>query len=330
MGAAERWGVTRLVQRVGGGHDPRLYVLAYHRVVEPNHDEGASLDLVSASPAQFDEQMRMIAREYHPVSAEDAMDAVESGRPLPRDAVLVTVDDGYRDFQDFVFPIARRHGIRPVLFVPTAFVGGGEFWWDRLYRALQCTRATEIETPLGRLPIGTAVERDQAWSELAGHVRHRPFEEAHDEIRLLCEAIDPEPRRTERMTLDWDELRALSRAGATIAAHSHTHPILSHVPLDRARQEICESQAAIAREIGHALPIFAYPDGRRHALSEALPGLLHEAGFRLAFTMIEGRARLLQDQALCLPRLSASRRHGLAQFHLHLTPAYDGWKRLKR
>ena len=83
--------------------------------------------------------MRLIANKYHPVTAEEVLEAASGNRKLPPYAVLVTVDDGYRDFKNHIWRIAKPYGIRPVLFVPTAFIGSGVFWWDQLYDALHRT-----------------------------------------------------------------------------------------------------------------------------------------------------------------------------------------------
>ncbi len=321
----ERLGVVRALQKPGGHSSQSLYVLAYHRVIEPD-DPIPGMDLVNATPAQFEAQMQLLAREYHPVTAEDVLNAFDRGTPLPRDAVLVTVDDGYRDFQDTIFPIASRYGIHPVLFVPTQFVGQGSFWWDRLPRALTRARVLEIHTPVGRFSLHTATGQTQALARLSDYVRTQPYEQARQWVEDLCSEIAPDLPDSGRATLDWGELRALARAGVDIASHTHSHPILSHVSLEQARREIRLSQDLIAREIGRVLPIFAFPDGRPYAMSQALLPVLRSEGFRLAFTRVEGRARLDRDEPLQLPRLRVSRRMSLAQFHLHLTPFYAMWK----
>ena len=269
LALAERSRLLDLIQRLGRGTGRRLYVLAYHRVDEFGRKPRLDPNLISATPAQFEAQMRLIAERYHPVSAEEALETIERGVPLPRDAVLVTVDDGYCDFQEVIFPIVRRHGIRPVLFVPTAYVGQGAFWWDQLFDALQQTRAGEISTPLGRLSLRTTAEKYAAMEHLRAYIKHphAPFEQARRELQALCAEAAPDLVPPEHVTLDWDELRALARAGVTIASHSHTHPILSRIPLDQVRDEIRTSQRLIAQEIGQALPIVAFPDGNRPAFT---------------------------------------------------------------
>jgi peptidoglycan/xylan/chitin deacetylase (PgdA/CDA1 family) len=319
LNTAERTGFLRLAQiplHEAGNH---LFVLAYHRVAEADSPLSNRLyGLVSATPRQFDEQMRLLSTCFHPVSAEDVLNALNGGRPLPAQAVLVTVDDGYCDFKETIFPITQKYGIHPVLFVPTAYVGDGVFWWDRLFNAINNTNLQQVDTLLGRYSLQDKAARFIAFDALANHVRMQPFENARSDIEQLCDRLIPDSSQSISYILNWDELRALSLVGVTIAPHTHNHPILTHIPIEKARDEICTSRDLIKQQIGQPLPIFAYPDGRDHAVSKDLALLLKEEGIQMAFTMSDRISRLKQDNPQLFPRLTAHYKN-LAQFHMRLT-----------
>ena len=67
---------------------------------------------VSTRPTVFEAHMRKMARDYEIVG----LDTVLSGS-LPRRALLITFDDGYRSFVDVALPVLRRLGLPSVLFV---------------------------------------------------------------------------------------------------------------------------------------------------------------------------------------------------------------------
>lgn len=321
----ERMGLFNLLQN--NDTEQRLFVLAYHRVDEAAHRPWLDPALISASPAQFAAQMELVARRYHPVCIEEVLEALEQHKNLPRNAVLVTVDDGYRDFQEFIFPIASRFGILPVLFVPTAFAGQGVFWWDKLFRAIYYAPEDKIDCSLGHFPIGTPYEKKRALEQLRVIFYSLPFAQTLEVVESLYAAIPMQMQKLPGETLNWDELRALARAGATIAAHTHDHPILSRVSQTQAHREIGESQELIRREIGSALPVFAYPLGQADAYTREIVDNLRAEGFMLAFTTQEGSFLLQQDEWLSAPRIGVWPSLTLAKFHLHLTPAYDSRKR---
>lgn len=321
---------VRKAQNFDWASDQTVYVLAYHRVTDEVAMPLEGLDLVSATPQQFDAQMHLLSQEYNPVTAEKIIIAMDGGKPLPRNAVLITVDDGYRDFKEYIIPITQKYGIRPVLFVPTMFVGKGNFWWDLVPRALNNATVAAVDTPLGHIPLSSKEERYRAWNMISNHLRIEPFGTAMKWVDKFCREIAPNMNEIENETLNWEELREVSRLGADIASHTHSHPILSHIPLDQVRNELRISQDLINQNIGRVLPIFAFPDGRAFAMSKELIPVLRSEGFKLAFTKVGGRANLNKDEPLQLPRIDVYRGLSLAQFHIHLTQIYHFWKSLSK
>lgn len=64
-----------------------------------------------------------------------------------------------------------------------------------------------------------------------------------------------------RPLLGWSEVRALSRAGLVIGAHSRTHPDLTRLSAGEAEAEMVGSKRAIEDEIQRPVEAFAYPYG---------------------------------------------------------------------
>jgi peptidoglycan/xylan/chitin deacetylase (PgdA/CDA1 family) len=94
-----------------------LRVLMYHKVNDlwPNP--------TTVPTAVFEEQMSLLGElGYTPVGLDAVLDHYLRGVPLPRGAVLLTFDDGYRDNLENALPILRRHGYPAVLFVPIGYL----------------------------------------------------------------------------------------------------------------------------------------------------------------------------------------------------------------
>ncbi len=318
MGLAEQAGLFSLVARRLPRTGQRVCVLAYHRVDRPENRPWLDPAHISASPEAFRAHMSLIASQYHPVGITDVLAAVRGDAPLPPDAVLVTVDDGYRDFAEVIHPIAREYGIQPTLFVPTAFVGGKElFWWDKLYQAVFWASGESISTPAGAYLVDTPERKRAAVKSLALFVKSRKNETALALVDELYAQAKP-PFEARRSTLAWDELRALSQQGVDIAAHTHTHPILTRVDPERACQEIRLSQEMIARHIGTALPAFAYPDGKIETFNQAIEDALRLEGIEIAFTMMNEQADLERHKPLQLPRIGVWKKMTVPQLHWRL------------
>jgi peptidoglycan/xylan/chitin deacetylase (PgdA/CDA1 family) len=303
-----------------------LRILTYHRVADIGTRPRLNPRLVSATPVEFEKQMRHLARSYRVVSATEVLEAVEFGRPLPPRAVLVTFDDAYRDFAEVAWPILRRHGLSATLFVPTAYPDRPEreFWWDRLFRAFAYTERPRLAHPhLGELALGSAAERDASLRRAQARVKELPHADAMELVNEACEqlGVKETPGPT---VLGWEELRKLDREGVTIAAHTRWHPLLTNVTSEQVREEVTGSQADVKREIGHALPIFSYPNGSH---DDSVVDILEDEGFRLAFSQRPGLNDLRTEDALRLRRTNVTRRNTFPVFVARLHPWTDRLER---
>ena len=91
-----------------------LIALTYHDV---SSDPAKAAFAVSRQA--FAEQIEfLLAHGYRPVSL-DFLSKVQRGQAsLPEKAVLLTFDDAYQSYHDFVHPLLARYGIPSVLAVP--------------------------------------------------------------------------------------------------------------------------------------------------------------------------------------------------------------------
>jgi peptidoglycan/xylan/chitin deacetylase (PgdA/CDA1 family) len=290
-----------------GSSRPLLTVLTYHRVDRQSARPELDPALISAEPEEFERQVEWLARCATPISLAELLDVKRDGMPLPRRAVLVTFDDGYRDFARHAWPVLRRHGVPVTLFVPTSFPGEPRrcFWWDRLHCALRGTaRRDPIETAVGPLPMATPEDRLRAHRALASRIVSMPHDEAMMTVELVCTALEePEPICP---LLDWGELRELAAEGVTLAPHTRTHPRLDLIPLTAAWGEIAGSREDLARQLGGDPPAaFAFPGGGHDG---QLVRLLAEQGFELGFTTRRGTNDLSRPSWLSLRRINVGRR----------------------
>lgn len=100
-------------------------ILEYHyvrTVSDPLYDPlGFRL---SVTPANFAAQMSWLAAHgYHPITFADLRTYFAGRKPLPSKPVILTFDDGYRDFLTNAEPILRAHDFEAVTYVVPGFWG---------------------------------------------------------------------------------------------------------------------------------------------------------------------------------------------------------------
>ena len=102
------------------------------------------------------------------------------------------------------------------------------------------------------------------------------------------------------------EVREWMAAGHTIGAHTRTHPDLTKIPRDRAREEIGGGKKILEDRFGTAVKHFCYPYGK---FSPEVRDLVAEAGYETAVTTEPAVFRAGTDPLL-IPRFGA-RAHSL-------------------
>ena len=293
-----------------------LRILTYHRVA--NRDDSPSLSprLISATPDDFRRQVTYLASNYEVVSMAEVLDAVQRRRRLSPRSVLITFDDAYLDFKDTAWPILREHRLSATVLVPTAYPDHPEreFWWDRLWRAIMWTSQAVLRGRKLEVPIASREDRRLALRKLHTHIKSLPHDQAMAFVDRICEFCGAIPA-AQRAVLSWEELRELVRQGVTLGAHTRTHPVLTRMPLARARMEIRGSQEDLHQQIGKISPIFCYPSG---AYNEAILRVMRDEGFLLSLTTQDGFNRLDLSDPLQLRRINLTPRTTPLIFRLRL------------
>lgn len=292
---------------------PGVIVMMFHRVLRAGDERpGISID-------RFAELMRWVRHHCDPIAPEVLAERARHPRRR-RPAVLVTFDDGYRDYHDLAYPVLRELGIPATVFLVTSLVdGGGTLWTDRVQTAAELTQRTSarLSPDLPESPLPDAAARAAFGRKARQFLKTLPdAERLVLTERLLDELGVPAPTGRDFMT--WDEVRAtmdLTRYGG----HTHTHPILSRLTPERATEEIRTCRDRISHETGMAPWLFAYPNGQPSDYTGETQRILREHGFSVAFSTSRGVAGPATDW-MAVPRLAGEENLTTAVYSLRQLP----------
>ena len=120
--------------------------------------------------------------------------------------------------------------------------------------------------------------------------------------------------------LNWDEVRELRRLGFEIGSHTVEHPILTQLPPEELQTELIESKRRIERETGAPCVSIAYPNGGGNDFSASVMEGAREAGYRLAFTIVEEFNRG-PEQPMAVNRLCIMGHLPVSFFHFRVNGA---------
>jgi peptidoglycan/xylan/chitin deacetylase (PgdA/CDA1 family) len=319
---------------------PQVLVLMYHRVIELPSDP---YELI-VTPRHFEEQMEVLRKFYRPIPLPQLAGALRDearprrltgleelgdvwrGENLPRNAVVLTFDDGYVDNLLNAKPILERYEVPATVFVATGYVGKGwEFWWDELQHqvlepgtlpetvhidlpgeALEFSlgeAATYTETAYqalrywnGSMPE-TPGPRQQFLMALIDRLRPLPEADQRHALNQLMELTGKTTQREEYRQVTVEELCRLGDGGLIeIGAHTMTHPMLSAHPPEVQREEILQSRFGLEEMLGRPVTNFAYPFGATEHYNEDTVAILRDNGFTATVTTTPGLVQRTTDR----------------------------------
>jgi peptidoglycan/xylan/chitin deacetylase (PgdA/CDA1 family) len=270
-----------------------LLIVNYHRIGNAEEDL-FDPGVFSATAEEFDEQIKFLKRNVDVVTLDEALAFVDGTQKdkARRCRVLITFDDGYLDNYELAHPILRSHGVQGVFFLVTSMVGSNRIpWWDKVSYMMKTGRKRRFSL---HYPANLEVDVDRIGmaESLRSVLRLYKRPENTDPARFMREAAEAiqgeEPPTTVRRFLNWDEARQMSREGAAIGSHTHSHNLLSHLGPDRQYEELAKSRAILKEQLGVVADTIAYPVGKKDAFTDETKRIAREVGYRAGFSFYGG------------------------------------------
>ncbi|MCA1667828.1 MAG: polysaccharide deacetylase family protein [Thermomicrobia bacterium] len=151
----------------------RVPVLMYHYIrVNPVATDRLGFGL-SVTPTDFAAQMDWLVKNgYHAIFPSELTAAMIQGAPLPTKPIVLTFDDGYRDFYEQAWPVLKQHGLKSASAVVTSFADKGDrgdrlFMDWRMIRELDQSGMVEIASHTQTHPDLPRLSTTARWAELS-------------------------------------------------------------------------------------------------------------------------------------------------------------------
>lgn len=291
----------------------KLHIFIYHQVLEV-HDP---LRPVEPTAEQFEQQMQLVSKFFTPLTLSEGVDRLNNGT-LPANAVCITFDDGYVNNLTLAQPILEKYQIPATVYVATAFSGGQNMWNDRVMHLFSQREVEEIVVPstAQTICLGDNTQRKEAAYKLLADYKYLEPDHRLDTIAQLYEA-NPDVASLAPQMMTPVQVKELSDRGIEIGAHTHNHPILKVLDVDRQAQEIEQSRVLLQEWTGKPVNHFAYPNGVWNKdLDEDTVSIVEKMGFESAVITNWGTATN-NTSAFKLPRFTPWDKHPL-KFHARM------------
>jgi peptidoglycan/xylan/chitin deacetylase (PgdA/CDA1 family) len=312
--AADLLGVSRFALSVRRAASAWITVLTYHRV--GHRDDPTVLDdgVVDVTPEQLARHLKFVKRWFDPIGI-DQLCAFARGRGrLPRNPLMVTFDDGYRDNHDVALPILIKHGVRAVFFLATDYIERRKlYWWDRVALLVARTQRPRLVLAYPE-PTSIPLEGPDAFrkavTRLQRTIKDRPgldlgrFLDELERAAGVTLSTSEERRLVDATIMTWEQAASLRRAGMDVQSHTRTHRVLQTLDGRELERELKESRTALEDVLGEPVVGLSYPVGRPLRDSPQIRQAVHDAGYKLGFSNATGVNRTRALDPLDVKRVS--------------------------
>lgn len=242
----------------------------YHGIApKDNTDIIANFDGKHLNLEEFENQLKLITKYCNPIALEEAL----LNKNLPRNPIVLTFDDGYKNNYNYAFPLIKKYNIPITIFLTTGFIDQTDYMWsDRLEYIINKAPPRNLdflwENDKLKLTLNTENEKKISIRSVKNYLKGLSEQKKLSFIENLQQLLEIDYNWTKipelLLPLTWEEIRNMKDSGlVSIGSHTVTHPILSKCTLEQQRRELMLSQYRITEELDEECKLFAYPNGNR-------------------------------------------------------------------
>ncbi|MCA9400796.1 MAG: polysaccharide deacetylase family protein [Candidatus Omnitrophica bacterium] len=254
-------------------------IINYHSFVR---DPDVSLDphpTVTQEILRFKKQVAFLKKYFHLITLDELSRAISEGTVYHQPTAAITVDDGYKDNFQLLFPVLKENNIKATIFLNSGLINTDKRLWFRDLE-LHIKRSEKMSVRFnGRdYPLADKKHKREAYLKIVSFLKNIPTVERNNRLEGLYQKLGARTG-SERDMMTWQEVKEMAAWGVCFGAHTMTHPIVTQVPVDEAKDEIRLSKDTIEETLGIAVRHFAFPNGRPQDFNDELREYCREIGF---------------------------------------------------
>jgi peptidoglycan/xylan/chitin deacetylase (PgdA/CDA1 family) len=264
---ASPWRLRRRLERLS--RTDAVTILSLHRVAPADGSSYPPMD-----PGLFDRLLAFCQSHFEVVVFAELAAKRKSGKPR----LILSFDDGYKDFLEYAVPILEKHDLRANQNIIASCVEQGRpplnvVAQDFIGKA-PASLLAEVDVPgFGR--VATGADREEIGRSISDFIKNKPMREQH----LLAETLLPQFERMDgfRPTPMMSRSEVSQVAGMhELGAHSFEHATMGVEEDDYVADDARRCLDYFADVLKSPTTIYAFPNGSYRAEH---PALVRAAGF---------------------------------------------------
>lgn len=274
-------------------------ILTYHGFNDVKDDNEFKFNYLYINKDKFRLQMGYLRRRYNVISLNELIECQISGRDIPCNAAVVTIDDGYKSVYQYAYPVLKELGLPATVFLSVDFIDKKEpLYMDRVEYAITKTTLKDFQLELNgetlRCDLSNNHSRKKCYSDLYFKLISINQDRREMILENLERGLGEQLCLTDRVAdkyqpLSWYEIKEMLKSKIiSIGSHSRSHAILSRSGMEQINNELVYSRKIIEERAGVNCELFSYPNGALGDFNRITRDALKGAGYKCGLVAVAG------------------------------------------
>lgn len=208
------------------------------------------------STKEFEQDLKLYKKHFTSLRIND----FDANKKYPSPHIIISFDDGLREFKTNAFPLLKKYGFTPILFVNTGFVDNKDLFFRFKVSLLIEEVLTNKHFHFKELELLTK-QKNLNQEKLIDYLKTLTYADNSllDSLGNYLQIDFQNYLKTQKPYLTLYELKELKEAGVLIGSHSIDHPLFCKLNDNQQVNQIKESVNWVNKNFNQALSVFSFP-----------------------------------------------------------------------
>lgn len=233
------------------------------------------------STKEFEQDLKLYKKHFTSLRIND----LDVTKKYPSPHIVISFDDGLREFKTNAFPLLKKYGFTPILFVNTGFVDNKDLFFRFKVSLLIEEVLTNKHFHFKELELLTK-QKNLNQQKFIDYLKSLTYNDnvLLDSLGNLLQIDFQDYLNTQKPYLSLDELIDLKEAGVLIGAHSIDHPLFCQLNEIQQFIQIKESVNWVNKNFNQQLSVFSFPFSDFGVSKNLFDKIYNNATFRLDYS----------------------------------------------
>ena len=244
----------------------------------------------------FVSQMNFVKKNSNVISIDEVVDIYNNNGFFPKNAVVVTFDDGFENNSTVAAPVLDDLKIPAIFYITAGIVNTNiMFWVDQLEDVINFTKSKNISLNLEKkvsFSLSSKKEKLNSLHQIKSFCKLSTKTKKDQILSELISACSFEPNVNHSPNynkINWKQLIEMDQNPLfTIGGHSLYHDILSSLSVKKMHQDVKMSIELLEYKLNHKVEHYSYPEGQNEHFNDEIIDFLMKNGVKSSPSAIHG------------------------------------------